>query len=155
MRCLYLRTAAFLLVLTAFAKIWSASGHAKALLLTDPLFGIHFHRLMALAAIVELTVACVCLLDKSSKVASAVVAWLAGMLVLYRIGLNLIHWHVPCPCLGNLSDALHISPATADMAATCVLVYLLFGSLGIIMYNLFSRPAPRGRNALLQNSFTI
>jgi hypothetical protein len=38
------------------------------------------------------------------------------------------NYHKPCPCLGNLTDALHISPQTDNPLVKIILGYLLIGS---------------------------
>ena len=132
----YLKTIVILLVFTATAKLYSVFGHdhAKVLLMTDPLFGMHFWSLLILAAMLELAVASICVLVNSYLLRAFSVAWLASMFLLYRIGLHTMRWQKPCPCLGNFSDALHISPTTADYAMKIVLAYLLIGSYVILFH---------------------
>ena len=43
-------------------------------------------------------------------------------------------WHKPCGCLGNLTDALGISPETADTVAKVLLAYLLIGSYALLVW---------------------
>jgi hypothetical protein len=45
-----------------------------------------------------------------------------------------VGWHKPCSCLGNLTDALHIPPQTADTAMKIILAYLLIGSYGNLFW---------------------
>jgi hypothetical protein len=45
-----------------------------------------------------------------------------------------MNWHRPCNCLGNLTDALHISPQTADNIMKLLLAYLLIGSYGLMFW---------------------
>jgi len=54
--------------------------------------------------------------------------------VVYRLGLWWMHWHRPCSCLGNLTDALHISPQVADNVMKVLLAYLLIGSYGLLIW---------------------
>jgi hypothetical protein len=49
-----------------------------------------------------------------------------------------------CPCLGNLTDALHITPQTADTAMKIILTYLLIGSYASLfwLWRQRNKPAP-------------
>jgi hypothetical protein len=121
-------SAAIILATAGIAKTWSAFGHAKYLLVTDPITRIQFGHLMLAVGILEVIIACICLFSKLQVLSLALVAWLATGFVLYRFGLWLLGWQKPCSCLGNLTDALHIPPQTADMAMKIILAYLLIGS---------------------------
>jgi hypothetical protein len=90
--------------------------------------------LMLGVGLLELGVASVCLFARATKIALTLVAWLATIFVLYRVGLFLVGYHKPCSCLGNLTDALHISPEMADAAMKVVLGYLLIGGYGSIFW---------------------
>lgn len=120
--------------ITGMAKLLSAYGKAKILNYTDPILGIQFGHLLFAAGIIELAVAAICLMSKSHFAQTAVTAWLASSLLTYRLGLFWIGWHRPCPCLGNLTDSLHIPPQTADTAMKIILAYLLLGSYGTLFW---------------------
>lgn len=120
--------------ISGMAKIWSACGNAEILKRLDPIFGIQFGHLMVITGILELAAATLCLLNKSKVIATAVVAWLASGFLTYRLGLWWIGWRRPCSCLGNLTDALHIAPETADTAMKIVLAYLLVGSYATLFW---------------------
>ena len=62
------------------------------------------------------------------------VVWLATSFLVYRIGLVWVGYKKPCPCLGNLTDALHIPPQTADTAMKIILAYLLIGSYATLFW---------------------
>ena len=51
----------------------------------------------------------------------------------YRIGLWWIGWQKPCSCLGNLTDALHISPQVADNVMKGLLAFMLIGSVSLLI----------------------
>lgn len=123
-------SAGAILALTGLAKVWSAFGSARLLNTPDPLLGIPFGHLMLAVGVLELLIASVCLFSHAQKLSLALVAWLATNFVIYRLGLWWIGYHKPCSCLGNLTDALHISPQTADTAMKIILAYLLIGSYG-------------------------
>ena len=123
-----------ILALTGIIKSWSAFGQSKLLAMADPITGIQFGRLMLTVGILELVIAGVCLFRKSQKLSLALIAWLATNFALYRLGLWWMGWKKPCTCLGNLTDALHIPPQTADTAMKIILAYLLIGSYGSLFW---------------------
>ncbi|MGB8168801.1 MAG: hypothetical protein WCF18_14990 [Chthoniobacteraceae bacterium] len=120
---------------TGSAKVLSGMGHAGILTSIDPVFGWQIGHLMLAAGIVELAVAGVCLLcGKQPMFVGIFISWLATILLTYRLGLWLMDWHRPCHCLGNITDAIHVSPLAADISMEVVLTYLLIGSYGIILH---------------------
>jgi hypothetical protein len=123
-----------ILALTGVAKVWSGLGTAKVLAVADPIIGIQFGHLMLVVGLAEIVVALLCFFGKSQKLALGLVAWLATNFVVYRLGLWWVDYHKPCSCLGNLTDALHISPDTADTAMKIILGYLLLGSYGTLFW---------------------
>ncbi len=123
-----------LLLATAIAKLVSAAGTARSLQQPDPVFLIPFQRVFAMVGTLEIFTALVCLFGKRVKLQACLVAWLATNFLLYRLTLLLIGWHKPCPCLGNLTDALHMSPKTAHNAMKIILAYLLIGSYATLFW---------------------
>lgn len=119
----------------------SSFGKAQLLQLLDPILKIQFHHLMLVAGMLEIFVAGVCLLSKSKTTVILLVACLAGSLLTYRLGLWWIGWHRACACLGNLTDAIHISPQRADDAMKGVLAYLFFGSYVFLFHQWWKRKA--------------
>jgi hypothetical protein len=117
-----------LLAFTGFAKLISSLGTARILNSPDALFHISFGRIFQLAAVVELCVAAICFLNKNRMLQAGLIALLSSNFLLYRIGLYWEGYHGLCHCLGNLTDALHISPQTADTVMKIILAYLLIGS---------------------------
>jgi len=124
-----------ILAITGIAKIWSGFGNSKFLAVVDPIIGIKFGQLMLAVATVEIAIALVCFFGKRQTLALGLVAWMSTNFVLYRLGLWWINWHRPCSCLGNLTDALHISPQTADNIMKVILAYLLIGSYGLLFWH--------------------
>jgi hypothetical protein len=124
----FILSTGIILGLTGMAKVWSGLGTAKVLAAADPVTGVMFGHLMVSVGIVEFIIALFCFISKSLKMVVVLVAWLATSLMLYRFGLWWIDFHKPCSCLGNLTDALHIPPQTADTAMKIILGYLLIGS---------------------------
>jgi hypothetical protein len=128
----FLTGAGIVLLLTALAKILSAVGPARALDVPDPIIGISFRFVMVGVGLVELLIAFFCLFTARRWICLLAVAWLASNFVTYQLGLWWMGWHRPCGCLGNLTDALHISPTTADHIMKAVLAYLLIGSYWLL-----------------------
>lgn len=127
-------TAGMILAFTGTAKLWSAIGNARILNSYDPILVFQFKHLMIAAGVLELVVAGLCLFGKSKILPPILIAWLATILLAYRIEMWLIGWQRPCPCLGNLTDALHIPPQTADMVMKIILGYLLIGSYATLFW---------------------
>jgi len=130
----FVLSAGAILVLTGLAKLWSAFGHARILDVPTPILGISFSHSMLAVGVLELLIASSCLLGTGRKVSLALIAWLATNFLVYRLGLLWVGYHKPCSCLGNLTDALHISPQAADTAMKIVLAYLLLGSYGCLLW---------------------
>jgi hypothetical protein len=134
LRSCFFVSAGIILVITGVAKIWSAFGSAGLLVVIDPLFRIRFSHLLLLAGNVELLVACFCFFGRRHEVEACMLALLATTFMGYRLGLILAEYHRPCSCLGNLTDALHISPQLADNVMKGVLAYLLIGSYATLFW---------------------
>lgn len=130
----FMVSAGVLLLATAAAKLVSAGGNARILQFPDPVFAIPFRRVFWIVGGLELVIALICLFGKWPRLQAGLVAWLATSFAVYRLALNLSGYHSPCHCLGNLTDALHISPETADNAMKVVLAYLLIGSYATVFW---------------------
>jgi hypothetical protein len=121
------------LTITGIAKVWSAFGTSRILALVDPIISVKFGHLMLATGLVEIVIALVCFFSQRQTLALGFLAWIASMFLLYRFGLWWINWQHSCSCLGNLADALHISPQIADNTMKAVLAYLLIGSYGLLI----------------------
>ena len=129
----FLRAAALIFAITAAVKLLGGALGAEGLLReNDPLFGLRFVSLIQIAAVLELGVALVCLLRPVIEGLVAV-AWLSADVLAYRIGLWWTGWQKPCACLGNLTDALHISPQVADNVMKGLLAFMLIGSVSLLV----------------------
>ena len=131
----FVLSAGAILTITGVAKIWSAFGSSKLLAVIDPIFSVQFGQLFLGVGAVEIGIALVCFFGKRQALDLMLVAWLSTGFALYRLGLWWMDWHRPCSCLGNLTDALHISPQAADNIMKMVLAYLLIGSCGLLFWN--------------------
>lgn len=125
---LFVTSAAVLLLATALAKAVSAVGDAVILQGPDPIFGIALRTLLVVTAAIEGVVAWVCLRASRFTLKVELLLWLSIVFVLYRLGLWVVGYDQPCHCLGTMTDALHISPGSADVGMRIVLLYLLIGS---------------------------
>jgi hypothetical protein len=131
---LFVWSSAALLTTTAIAKLVSCFGTAKILQNSDPLVGLRFGHLMFIAGILELGVAAHSLFSRNRIVTVTLIAWLASIFVLYRIGLFFVGLNIPCPCLGGFTDAIHLRREIADIIMKIVLGYLLLGSYGVLLW---------------------
>ena len=131
---IFIKSAGVLLAITGAAKIVSACSSAKIFMAADPVLFIPFRYVFFAAGVIELVVAFLCLGGKSVKLPVFSLVWLTTSFVIYRIGWHWVcHQHY-CPCLGTLTDALHISPGGADLALKIVLAYLLAGSYAAFIF---------------------
>lgn len=120
------------LCLTAYAKIWASGGDSQALTVRDPLLKHDMGTLLLVSAGFELSTVAVCLIS-AVKQRLFLIAWLSTSFVSYRIGLWWIGWRKPCSCLGNLTDALHISPQLADNVMKGLLAFMFIGSVSLLI----------------------
>jgi hypothetical protein len=130
----FLKSAGVLLIFSAIAKLISASGSARILEENDPIFPISFRITFWLAGSLELVIALICFFCKRYEMSILLTTWIATCFAFYRFSLWWIGWHRPCSCLGNLTDALHISPQIADTAMKTILAYLLLGSYASLFW---------------------
>ena len=128
----FVYSAALILLLTAIGKLTSGSGHAPILSTSDPILIVQYRYVFWIVGTAEFIMALSCVFSKRIMLQSALVAWLATSFIAYRVGLWMTNWHLPCSCLGNLTDAIHVSPLLADNVMKIVLAYLFIGSYGIL-----------------------
>jgi len=121
-------SATTILGVTGIAKLLSGVGDAKILAVIDPVMRLKFGQLMLIAGGVEVAIAFFCFISKRQILAVGLVAWIATVITMYRLGLWWMDWQLPCSCLGNLTDALHVSPKVVDNIMKVLLTYLLIAS---------------------------
>ena len=131
----FILSAGAILAITGIAKVWSGLGGSKFLAVIDPITGIKFGQLMLAVGVVEIVIALVCFFSKRQTLALGLVGWISTSFVIYRLGLWWMDWHRPCSCLGNLTDAFHLSPQVADSIMKGVLAYLLLSSYALLFFN--------------------
>jgi hypothetical protein len=130
---LFTLSAAPILGLTGAAKVWSAFGSSRLLLVHDPVLGVGFGHLMLGVGLIEVALAAFCLLGRRPWRAAMLVTSLASSFAGYRVSLFLIGWRKPCSCLGSLADALHVPPRLADTVMVGVLAYLLLAGYTVLL----------------------
>src|SRR5437016_1165685 len=109
------RTVAAILLITAAAKLYSALGSTAILKYPDPLFGFANRYVMLLASAAEIVIALILLRSfVSPRTKYVSVLWLACTFMIYHVAKSILHVGTPCPCLGTLTQRLHLTPATAD-----------------------------------------
>jgi hypothetical protein len=130
----YFLSAGLVLATTGIAKAWTGLGNSKFLAVVDPIIGLKFGQVMLVIGVAAIVIALVCFFSKRQTLALGLVAWMSTNFVVYRLGLYWMNWHRLCSCLGNLTDALHISPQTADNIMKVLLAYMLIGSYGLLIW---------------------
>lgn len=130
----FVYSAGVLLLITAAAKFVSGFGSAGILQRADPILNLPFRSLFWFVGGLELAVAIISLFSKDTGWPVILIAWLSTNFAVYRVGLLWVGYLRPCPCLGNVTDALHVSPHTADSVLKAILGYLLVGSWLIIFW---------------------
>jgi hypothetical protein len=138
---LFISSSIIVLALASFAKLVSVTGRAEILDFPDPLLGLTNRHILYGVAFIELSLVVFLFSSRNNWLKSILIAWLSSCFLLYHFGLWLLHPKKPCPCFGNLTDALHIPPQTADTAMKIILAYLLIGSYGTLFHLWWKRKA--------------
>jgi hypothetical protein len=131
---IFVYSAGVLLAITAIAKFVSSAGDNRVLQNPDPIMAIPFRNFFWFVGTIEFMVALVCFFGKRLELKIGLIAWLATSFLVYRLGSLLVGYRKPCPCMGNLTDALHIPEQTAETAMKIILAYLLIGSYAILFW---------------------
>jgi hypothetical protein len=100
--------------------------------MADPIFGLPFRYLLLGVGILECFIAVLCFIRRFEQLGTALVAWMSSAFLIYRFGLWFVGWHRPCPCMGNLTEMLHLSPQAADNIIKGLLSYLLIMSFTML-----------------------
>jgi hypothetical protein len=144
-----LRTAAVILFLTGFLKIFSGFGDVKLLGQANPLIWFLTNRQMLfVAALIELAVGTILVCRVNRLLQVSWLVSLANVFLVYRVGLWWIGYKGSCACLGHLSDWLRIKPETADWISQGALAYMLIVGYSLLLSSWVnkaaSRTAPQG-----------
>jgi hypothetical protein len=127
-------SAGALLLLTATAKFISARGNAGILDTPDPVFLTSYRHELPLVGVIESGVAIWCIFGHGLMTRAMLLAWLSSMFIAYRVAVFVIEPFKTCPCLGTITQALHIPPQTANAAMIVALAYLFSGSWGTLFW---------------------
>jgi hypothetical protein len=131
---LFILSAGILLLATAIAKLISAGGSALVLEVPDPILLISFRHLLLVVGACELLIALFCIFGHRIIAQACLVAWLATNFLVYRVAFILNGDRRPCPCLGTLTEAIHVPQRTAEIVMRVVLAYLLIGSYAALFW---------------------
>jgi hypothetical protein len=132
-QCFFTLSGAVLLIVSA-SKLIVSFAYIPISLLQDPVFLMPIRQVLRMVALIELIAALICFFGHSITLRAVSVAWLSSCFVLYHLGLHYLGYHKPCNCLGLLTEILHISPRTADIAIKVILAYLLIGSYATLFW---------------------
>lgn len=125
-----------ILIITGIAKLYSA-GHSEAVYKEmEPLFGVSFRLLFLATGTIELSAGFFCVICRRLTPRVAIVGALGSAFAIYRTGLWLIQYKKPCSCLGELTDALGLSPRIADGILISIVALML--AIGLIGFYLTS-----------------
>lgn len=122
---------ALALFLTAVAKLYSATGTAKILSISDPLFHLNNGTLMSGLGLLEAAVAVYLLLGRDQLMRAAVLLWLSSNFIMYRLAIDLLGVKM-CPCLGTLASNLPLSKAQVENSLAAFVLYWFLGSAFIL-----------------------
>ena len=95
---------------------------------------ISMRQSMLLAAALEIVVVVLVWRAPTALRRAALLLWIGSVFLFYRIGLWWVGFEGSCRCLGNMGDVFGISAETADWIAQGILVYLLVGSVAILLW---------------------
>jgi hypothetical protein len=129
---IYLKGAACILFVAGIAKVFSLNQHLPILYRTNSIFFVLTNfQLLSLVAVLEMTVATSILFLHNFQVETKLllVAWLATLFSIYRIGLVLADEPQPCKCLGNLLGWIGLPDNFVNFLSFVMLLYLLVPSV--------------------------
>ncbi|SRR5581483_1115379 len=125
----FVLSAAVILSCTAVAKLVSVTGAARLLDEANPILVLSNRNIMFMAGVWELAVACYLSLAKNRLGKLLAILWLSSCFLAYRFGMFWLSPGTPCPCLGTLTERLHLSTGASNFLLELTVVFLLGGSL--------------------------
>ena len=126
-RRFYGRSAAFILVITASAKLLSLLSMKPVLLAKDPLFDVPNWGVLCLASLLEISVVILLKARFYDNLSISGSSSLGAVFLIYRIALAMGGFSRGCPCMGTLTDAFHVDPQRVNSLLWGVATYLLLG----------------------------
>ena len=124
----FFKLSAGLLVLTAAAKLYAATGNAKVLQVQDEVLQIAYRPLMVSAGLLEIGVAVFLVWGRSDLGRCLALLWLSANFLFYHVASYVLGAR-PCPCLGHLSDRLPMPPGMAEVILQVLALYWFLISL--------------------------
>jgi len=144
----YLNAVVVVLLVTAAAKLYSATGTAIVLDVPEAPLPLSYRQTLVLVGLLEVAVAGVILFCRGNTVKLVSVAWLGSNFVLYRVASALLTVGRPCPCLGSMTEKLPLKPATIDQILSFVVAYLVLGSTLFLIAEAWNNRRIRGKESL-------
>jgi hypothetical protein len=136
----FARTAVVVLAVTAVLKLVAATGEGRILAQPDPFLAFFSNRqIMVLAALLEAFVVSLILWEGDRLRQAALVAWIGTVFLMYRAGLWWVGYEGACPCLGNVTRSIGLSPAMEDLGVKVLLGYLVLGSYFVVVWEVVWR----------------
>lgn len=123
----FLRTAFVFLLLTCITKLISVGGGAPYLDQADPILQIPNRLFMLLAAALELVGIWSILYIRKASIPPLVVGILGAEFLAYRVASLLGQYPTPCPCLGSMTEWLHLPQRSVDNMLWAVAAWLCVG----------------------------
>lgn len=138
---IYLNSVAIMLITTAVGKVVMAI-EGTALIDRESLIfvGLSIREVLLLTAMVETLIALFVLSGwKERRYSVMAVAWLGTVFLSYRFMLWASGYHGYCDCLGSLSQTLRLTAKQAHRFAFGILLYILVGSYGYLLWSFLCR----------------
>ena len=132
LKWLFLSSAAILLI-SAVAKICSATMDIKVLSLHDPLLLLTNRQAFWAAGSAELAVVLYLMVSSSDLRRALLLLQLSMVFILYHFFIWYYGFTEPCPCLGNVTGWLNLKPRTAHVLTISILAYLFITSIYSLM----------------------
>jgi hypothetical protein len=129
---LFLYSTAALLLVTAAAKLYSATGTHRILGTSDPLLQVNYRAIMSGVGLLESAIAFYLLMGRSLMAKSFLVFWLSSNFMVYRFATDFLGIKM-CPCLGTLTAKLPLSESQVGFLLMLTVLYFFFGSTYILL----------------------
>jgi len=144
----FVRSVSVILAFTCVAKTASSFGHATVLRIPNEALPLTNAQAMQAAAALECVVLVILAFVGRVETRLAAILWLCSVFAVYRVGAAIMTGsQSTCPCLGSLTEKLHIAHATANAIMAALLSYMFAGALMFLVLRLLS--AKRETRAIL------
>ena len=119
-----------LFLLSASAKLISASGNVAILKAIDPLLGVSFRTTLIAVGVCEILLAIHFLIWATRPVNANIIFVVSLLFGAYRL-FSVFQGGEPCPCLGTITNWMPISDLTVTRISFGLFSYIFLGSLSI------------------------